>query len=180
MKIIPQYPQYFVSESGDVYSTLTNRFLTIQTHKNGYRYTTLSNDGVSTKFLVHRLVAQAYLGLDLFSDLEVHHKDELRSNNEVSNLEVLSREEHLQITLNAQGKNRRTIKEPLVEKPMQISVDIAQEDIEFWVLNYSWTRAQKELGMSDNGLRKRYKRITGKDPKGLKKSKKLNKEQSDA
>lgn len=45
--------------------------------------------------------------------------------------------------------------------------EISIEDIEYWVKNYSWVRASKELGLTDNGLRKRYKTVTGRDPKNL-------------
>lgn len=168
MKPIPQFPQYFATEDGRIYSSKTQKYLTLHTYDNGYLYTTLSDRGTSAKFLVHRLVAQAYLSLDLFSELEVHHIDEVRSNNNLYNLEVLSYEQHLQKTLKAQGKQRRVVREPLVKQP-QINTDIKQEDIEYWVLKFSWTRAQKELGLSDNGLRKRYKTLTGLDPKSIKK-----------
>lgn len=168
MKQIPQFPQYFATEEGKIYSNKTQKFLSLHTYDNGYLYTTLSDKGISTKFLVHRLVAQAYLSLDLFSVLEVHHIDEVRSNNQLSNLEVLSSQQHLQKTLKAQGKQRRVVREPLVKQP-QINTGIKQEDIEYWVVNFSWTRAQKELGLSDNGLRKRYKTLTGLDPKSIKK-----------
>ena len=168
MKPIPQFPQYFATEDARIYSSKTQKYLTLHTYDNGYLYTTLSDRGTSAKFLVHRLVAQAYLSLDLFSELEVHHIDEVRSNNNLYNLEVLSYEEHLQKTLKAQGKQRRVVREPLVKQP-QINTDIKQEDIEYWVLKFSWTRAQKELGLSDNGLRKRYKTLTGLDPKSIKK-----------
>ncbi|MFP9167075.1 hypothetical protein ACLI1Y_17120, partial [Enterococcus faecalis] len=36
------------------------------------------------------------------------------------------------------------------------SPDITAEQIEYWVINYSWVKASKELVLSDNGLRKRY------------------------
>lgn len=167
MKQIPQFPQYFATEDGRIYSSKTQKFLTLHIYDNGYLYTTLSDSGTSTKFLVHRLIAQAYLSLDLFSELEVHHIDEVRSNNNLDNLEVLSFEQHLQKTLKAQGKHRKVARQPTVKQP-QINPNIKQEDIEYWVLNFSWTRAQKELGLSDNGLRKRYKTLTGLDPKSIK------------
>lgn len=47
-------------------------------------------------------------------------------------------------------------------------VDISLEDIVYWVTNYSWVRAGKELGISDNGLRKKYKKLSGLDPKLIK------------
>lgn len=48
------------------------------------------------------------------------------------------------------------------------TIEISAEEIEYWVTNFSWTRASKELGLSDNGLRKRYTKLTGNSPKSLK------------
>ncbi|MFP9058711.1 hypothetical protein, partial [Enterococcus faecalis] len=55
-------------------------------------------------------------------------------------------------------------------KGITINPDITVEQIEYWVSKYSWIRASKELGLSDTGLRKRYKSLTGKDPKSIKKN----------
>ena len=54
--------------------------------KKGYVRTTLTNNGVTKYFLVHRLVAQAFL--DNPNNLPlVNHKDENPTNNNVNNLE---------------------------------------------------------------------------------------------
>lgn len=44
--------------------------------------------------LEHRLVMEQHLGRELRPDEVVHHKDENKLNNDISNLEILSRREH--------------------------------------------------------------------------------------
>lgn len=45
--------------------------------------------------MVHRLVAQAFLGLDLSSCWEVNHKDGNRHNNRVCNLEIVTHQQNI-------------------------------------------------------------------------------------
>ena len=45
----------------------------------------------------HRLVMEKYLGRPLRSDEIVHHKDGNKQNNDISNLEVVTRAEHINI-----------------------------------------------------------------------------------
>lgn len=55
----------------------------------------LSQNGQPSKFLLHRLIAITFLGLDPQSDLEVNHKDGNRHNNVVSNLEVVTHQQNI-------------------------------------------------------------------------------------
>ena len=66
------------------------RNLKIHTYPNGYKDVMLQNKGVAKRYLVHRLVAEAFIpNPENFS--EVNHKDESRDNNVVTNLEWCSR-----------------------------------------------------------------------------------------
>jgi hypothetical protein len=100
----------------------------------------------------------------LDSDLEVDHIDTNPTNNNIKNLQALSKEDHLDKTLSDKGWSRRL---PSLPRELKYK-DITAEEIEYWVTNFSWVRAGKELGLSDNGLRKRYKLLTGKCPKTIK------------
>jgi len=65
--------------------------LAIQWDKNGYGRVQLGGKW----YLVHRIVASAFLGLDIGNrSLQVHHKDGNKGNNAVDNLEILSRTAH--------------------------------------------------------------------------------------
>ena len=66
------------------------RNLKIHTYPNGYKDVMLQHKGVAKRYLVHKLVAEAFIpNPENFS--EVNHKDESRDNNVVTNLEWCSR-----------------------------------------------------------------------------------------
>ena len=58
--------------------------------KNGYRLLTIEN----RRIYEHRLVMEQYLDRELTPDEHIHHKDGNKLNNNIDNLEILSREEH--------------------------------------------------------------------------------------
>ncbi len=188
-KTIPGWELYEISELGEVYSHRVGRLLTPQLNTADYWFITLTDDyGNLKRFLIHRLLAFVFKDLpSLDSELEVDHNDGNKGNNSLPNLIVRTKEDHRKKTLEARGhtvytkqdgicvcgnkKERRAIK---CEKCFNLNrikknPEITAELIEYWVTNFSWVRAAKELGLSDNGLRKRYKTLTGKDPKSLQK-----------
>lgn len=80
--------KYAITKDGKVYSYVSGRFLKNRTYPNGYKYVSL---GTNTKtYLVHRLVAQAFLE-NPNNFKEINHKDEDKSNNDISNLEWCDR-----------------------------------------------------------------------------------------
>ena len=58
--------------------------------KNGY--VAIMRDGI--EWLEHRFVMKKFLGRDLRSDEHVHHKNGVRRDNRLRNLEILSASEH--------------------------------------------------------------------------------------
>jgi hypothetical protein len=79
---------YFITENGDVFSRkFTNeRKLKQSITKNGYKVITITCNKKSYNFLVHRLVAMAFLELPK-EKLTVNHKDGNKHNNHYLNLE---------------------------------------------------------------------------------------------
>lgn len=77
---------YKVSEDGRVFSIRADRELTLDSDKDGYQLTTLSLRGITRRFRVHRLVASAFLDNPNGYAI-VNHKDGIKYNNVVSNLE---------------------------------------------------------------------------------------------
>lgn len=62
------------------------RIMKLTTNKNGYLYITLRKNNKVKTFLVHRLVAQAFISNP--NNLpEINHKDEDKTNNRIENLE---------------------------------------------------------------------------------------------
>ena len=181
--VIPEFPEYLITESGKVFSTKSNRLLTHQINSSGYPYVTFTYKYKRHSFLVHRLLARVFKDLpSLDSDLEVDHDNRNKLDFSLGNLIVRSSVEHRTKTTEERGhllggSRCRTCDVPIGSgrsyclthyKETLPHQEITPEDIEYWVLNFSWTRAAKELGLSDNGLRKRYKSLTGKDPKTIK------------
>lgn len=181
---IEGFDEYLVSKCGKIKSNKTNRLLTPCKNSNGYYQIFFYKNGVRIPILLHRLLAFVFKDLpNLDSGFEVDHRDNNPSNNSLSNLQVLTKEQHLMKSLKTRGHKRLTntcnscgkklskhfydcCKECTGSKSEKLGLKV--EDIEFWVINYSWVRASKELGLSDNGLRKFYFKNTGKDPKKLK------------
>lgn len=90
-KTIDNFETYQISNYGNVKSlnyhrTGKEKFLNLNTDKNGYRYVILYKDKKPHTFKVHRLVAQAFI--DNPDNLpQVNHKDENPANNYAENLE---------------------------------------------------------------------------------------------
>ena len=181
---IPGFENYLINTNGSVFSTKVNRELTVQINSNGYKFIRLHENGKQFSFLLHRLLAFVFLDLpSLTSGLEVDHIDTNKLNNDLINLQVLTVKQH---HFKTHGPYSETLEKfckcgtklsefntsGLCRKhwdEFRINDGITVEQIVYWVGNYSWTRASKELNLSDTGLRKRYRKLTGSDPKSLKK-----------
>ena len=74
-----------VTPDGMVWSSVTNQYLRFNYVSGGYASVELFNHDGSKRFLVHRLVATAFIPNPNNFPC-VNHKDENRTNNNVSNL----------------------------------------------------------------------------------------------
>lgn len=78
---------YQVSNLGRIKSIKFGKERILKQHiKRGYYYVGLSKNGIVKRYLVHRLVAQAFID-NPNNYKEVNHKDENKLNNSVDNLE---------------------------------------------------------------------------------------------
>ena len=85
---------YEISNFGVVRSILTGRSMTMQTmNKKGYVMVGLSTGGRKRSFLAHRLVATAFIGPP-FIDQMVNHKNAIKDDNTVENLEWVTAAEN--------------------------------------------------------------------------------------
>ena len=85
--------KYSITNDGRVYSYFSNKYLNPVLDKDGYATVNLSRDGISRKYKIHRLVAEAFVD-NLNDKNEVNHKDFNRSNNWFENLEWVTQEEN--------------------------------------------------------------------------------------
>lgn len=94
MRDIPGYEnKYAITSCGRVYSYRAKRFLKPFNRPDGYLSVGLSKNNKETKFLIHRLVAEAYLP-NPKNLAFVNHKDEDKTNNALSNLEWISHKDN--------------------------------------------------------------------------------------
>ncbi|MFT8392372.1 MAG: NUMOD4 domain-containing protein [Liquorilactobacillus ghanensis] len=120
----------------------------------GYLQVTLSKNGVHHKEYIHRLVAETFIsnpdGL-----LEINHKDEIKSNNNLKNLEFCSREYNL-----SYGTRRK--RESLTKSKAIYAIDLATGDKRKFASQHE---AARKLGFSQgdisNVLRGKYKQHKG-------------------
>lgn len=114
MKEIPNFTGYYIDEQGKVYTTLAKgcrdrydmskriepKELKHRTLPNGYLrvYMRRDDDNKRVDVYIHRLVGEVFIP-NPNNLSEINHKDCNRSNNNVNNLEWVSRKENLEYAL---------------------------------------------------------------------------------
>lgn len=84
-KEIKGFENYTINTKGEVFNTVTRKYRKIQKYPTGYMFVTLFKNGDSFTFLIHRLVAEAFIP-NPQNKPQVGHWDCDRSNNTVENL----------------------------------------------------------------------------------------------
>ena len=88
------FPNYSVSEDGNVRNDKLNRQKALKKTPDGYLAVDLYNNGIRTTSKVHRLVGDAYIpnpdGLP-----QINHKDGNKVNNSVNNLEWVTAKDNM-------------------------------------------------------------------------------------
>ena len=77
------------------------RILKMKKNNSGYSVVSLSKDGKVKDFLIHRLVAKAFIPLEDYNGMEVNHINFDRNDNNVNNLEWITRKENMEYSNNA-------------------------------------------------------------------------------
>jgi len=85
-----QLYSYLIYNDGRIFSLKRGAFKKQSTTNDGYKYVCLIENKKSQRFLVHRLVAELFCNKPS-PELEVHHIDNDRANNNASNLEWVTR-----------------------------------------------------------------------------------------
>lgn len=87
---IAGFPNYSISNYGEVYSHFRGKIMSPKKHKLGYRFVVLCRGYERVPKYIHRLVAEAFIP-NPNGYTEVNHKDEDKTNNIVTNLEWCDR-----------------------------------------------------------------------------------------
>lgn len=93
-EVIEKNINYEVSELGEVRNKKSKRVLK-QKIRNGYLAVNLSFKGEVTTYYVHKLVAEAFL-TNHDNKPQINHKDEIKTNPSVSNLEYVTPRENVE------------------------------------------------------------------------------------
>lgn len=91
-KDITGYEGYYeISNYGRVKSVKFNRILKGGIDGNGYPNVGISKNGKTTTFNVHKLMGLVFFGVNTDHFTVVHHKDNIKTNNSLDNLEIVSK-----------------------------------------------------------------------------------------
>lgn len=102
MRPLPQYDsnvRYYITNYGNLFSLCGNEWVkkVPQYDKDGYLYVDIYCNGERTRKRIHTLVVEAFMPTEDLSDKVIHHLDQQKDNDELSNLVPLTREEHQRI-----------------------------------------------------------------------------------
>ena len=88
---VPEYPQYFVSNSGEVVSVFGKEWKQLSSPPNtrGYPSVMLYNSTAVKRFNVHKLVAEAFIGPAPLGFV-VNHVNGVKTDNRADNLEYVT------------------------------------------------------------------------------------------
>lgn len=88
---VPSHPEYLVSTDGEVFSTYAKRILKPSRNQSGTGYFMVFLNG--EPMTNHRAVASAFIG-PLRKGFEVNHKNGIKTDNRLENLEVITKAEN--------------------------------------------------------------------------------------
>lgn len=89
-KEIEGYKGYFVDEKGNIYGKRKEVLTPVFQKKTGYNRISLVKDGTTHNFSIHRIVAEAFIENPLNLP-QVNHKNGIKTDNRVENLEWVSK-----------------------------------------------------------------------------------------
>lgn len=135
---------YSVSNYGDVYSHKRNIYKKQPIRSHGYKTVQLFNDYKSKSFLVHRIVAIAFLE-NLELKKQVNHKDSNKLNNHISNLEWVTHQEN---TIHSFKSGKRNTKYPRIWLRKKVIMIDSNKNKVF----NSITNASKETNISRTAI----------------------------
>lgn len=140
---VDDFPNYLVSDDGRVKNRTTGRVLKACNDGYGYPQVILSNNGCKKSHRVHRLVAKAFLDYDRDDDsLEVNHRNGIKTDNVVSNLEWTTPSENM----------LHAFRTGLIRKPLLSASATRIRVIETGRVYNSESECARDLGINREGI----------------------------
>lgn len=109
-KKIAEFPNYSVSDKGEIRNDKRNKLLSIAYNQDGYAIVQLWKNNKGYMRRVHRIVLQTFFPIENPEKYEVNHKDCNIKNNNIENLEWCTSEENTNYRLSLNHKRMRPIK----------------------------------------------------------------------
>lgn len=108
-KQIKDFPNYSISDTGEIKNNKTNRLLSICYNQDGYAIIQLWRNNKGYTKRVHRLVLENFCPIENSENYEVNHKDCNIKNNSLDNLEWCTSEENTEYRLSLGHVYKRPI-----------------------------------------------------------------------
>jgi hypothetical protein len=144
-----QYPNYFVNEQGDIFSTKRGGIKKLKAGTtNGYLQVSICNNNIK-RIYVHRLVAETFIP-NPQNKLEVNHKNGIKSDNRIENLEWATKNENMSHAVSMGLYRSKLTEEQVIEirklyctkkssqKQLAKMFDVTYQLISLIVNNKSW------------------------------------------
>jgi hypothetical protein len=97
MDIIGYEGLYKIYPDGRIWGCKRKKFRVIQTTKDGYKFINLKKNNIQGNFRIHRLLMRHYKPDEWDENLTVNHKNGVRGDNRLENLEMVSHLQNCQI-----------------------------------------------------------------------------------
>ena len=87
-KVLVNYPNYSVSNFGNIKNNKKDKLLSPSIHKSGYLTVQLFKNGIRKSLTLHRIIAEGFLGD--FESKYIDHIDRNKLNNKIDNLRAVT------------------------------------------------------------------------------------------